>query len=302
MPCLRLFRCSAFSRNARSASWDSGDLFLPPLRGMPYRIPGPCRNRGRSSALLSTNYYTHDTPKACSGDGRSDLIGLRDKIRRSVLHAADGAPAGSLSRFMILLGRILSLIPTIRHRARYGLPDALGTCGSAAERCLEVGPGQGEALANLRRLGWNAMGLDIDPIAAKQASHVSGCEVREGTLVSTEFPDEYFQSIYMRHVFEHLPNPRPSLLKCFDWLAPGGRLVLVYPNPESLGARRQRDQWLRWDPPRHLVLPSCGAVIPLLQSVGFARISITTSASSRCRDTEDRTQLPIPRADRTAED
>ena len=124
------------------------------------------------------------------------------------------------------------------------------------------------------------MGLDIDPIAARQASHVSGCEVREGTLASTEFPDEYFQSIYMRHVFEHLPNPRPSLLKCFDWLAPGGRLVLEYPNPESLGAKRQRDQWLHWDPPRHLVLPSCGAVIPLLQSVGFAETSITTFASS----------------------
>ena len=65
----------------------------------------------------------------------------------------------------------------------------------------------------------------------------------------------------------------------YELLRPGGRLVLVYPNPESLGARYEREHWPGWEPPRHLVLPPCGAMMKLLREVGFARISITTSAS-----------------------
>jgi len=225
-------------------------------------------------------YYTHDTPKACSGDGRSDLIGLRDKIRGSVLHAADGAPAGSLSRSMILLGRILSLIPTIRYRARYGLPDVLGICGGRPGRCLEVGPGRGETLTNLRRLGWDAVGLDVDPIAAQAAQRHSGCEVRVGSLVSVSFPPQHFDLIYMNHVLEHLPDLMPSLRLIYELLRPGGRLVLVYPNPDSLGG-----QWLGeyspiWDPPRHFVLPPLTAIREVLGQISFKQIHAKTSA--RC--------------------
>jgi hypothetical protein len=43
----------------------------------------------------------------------------------------------------------------------------------------------------LRLLGWDARGLEVDPVAAERARLTSGCEVRLGTLASTDYPAEH---------------------------------------------------------------------------------------------------------------
>jgi SAM-dependent methyltransferase len=56
----------------------------------------------------------------------------------------------------------------------------------------------------------------------------------------------------MSHVIEHVPDPVETLTLCHDLLRPGGRLIVVAPNSESLGRRWFRRDWLGWDVPRHL--------------------------------------------------
>jgi len=135
-------------------------------------------------------------------------------------------------------------------------------------------------LTNLSRLGWEAVGLDIDPIAAETAHTRSGCEVRVGSLVSADFPPQHFDLVYMNHVLEHLPDLVPSLSLIHELLRPGGRLVLVYPNPDSLGGRWLGEYSPIWDPPRHFVLPSITAIRDVLEKSGFKQIQAKTSA--RC--------------------
>jgi SAM-dependent methyltransferase len=141
-----------------------------------------------------------------------------------------------------------------------------------------VGPGQGIELAQLSAIGWEAIGLEVDPIAAKTARQLSNCEVHVGTLAVAPFPPEHFRLIYMNHVLEHLPDLEISLRRARELLTVEGRLVLIYPNPDSLATRWYRQYSCNWDPPRHLVLPSCSGIEAFLGRIGFRTVQVTTSA------------------------
>jgi SAM-dependent methyltransferase len=203
---------------------------------------------------------------------------LRARVRRAIRAAADRVPDEHLSPGLRIAGRLLALIPGLRRRARLGLVDGLELPPGGHGRCLEVGPGQGIDLFCLRTLGWQASGLDVDPSAAEQARATSGCEVRVGTLATTDYPGGFFDLVYMSHVFEHLAEPAPSLRRCLDLLRPGGRLVLVYPNPGALTAARYGPASVVWDPPRHLVLPPPAAIAALAERCGFAEARAFTMA------------------------
>jgi len=223
-------------------------------------------------------YFTHLTSDVDLVSCLPSPGSFRDYLRRSVLRYSDGAASDGLPAWIKSFGRLASFVPAIRRRARFGLMDALATPGNRRERCLEVGCGKGHDLLRLARVGWNAMGLDSDPAAAEAARSVSGCDVKVGTISSVAAPEVDLQLIYMNHVVEHIPDLRPSLQRCHNWLARGGRVVLVYPNPESIVTSRYGGFSPNWDPPRHLVLPPRHAMVTLLERIGFTGIKSRTIA------------------------
>lgn len=204
---------------------------------------------------------------------------LRDRMRRAIRRAADRVPDETVTPLFAALGGLLARHPWLRRRARFGLVDGLALDSEGRGRCLEVGPGQGIDLLRLRLLGWDARGLEVDPVAADRARRTSGCEVRVGTLASTDYPAGHFDLVYMRHVFEHLPDPAGSLGRCRELLRPGGRVVLLYPNPHALTARIYGSLSPVWDPPRHLVLPPVPAILPLLARSGLVDAHAETLAA-----------------------
>jgi SAM-dependent methyltransferase len=203
---------------------------------------------------------------------------VRDRLRRAIRRAADGVPDRTLSAPLRLAGSALALSPSLRRRARFGLVDGLEPPVGRRGRCLEVGPGQGVDLFCLRALGWEAHGLEVDPVAAARARETSGCEVTVGTLDTAEYAPGSFDLVYMSHVLEHLPDPGRALRRCFELLAPTGRLVLVHPNPGALTVRIFGRSSCVFEPPRHLVLPAGAAAVALLRSLGFADARAATSA------------------------
>ena len=181
------------------------------------------------------------------------------------------------SLWMRAASRFLAMSGTWRRRARYGLVDPLGLPAPHA-RCLEIGPGRGDELAHLARLGWDATGLEVDPVAAAIAQQTSGCEVFAGQLADAPWPPETFDLIYASHVFEHLLDPVEALRSMWTLLRPGGRLVLVYPNARSLCARSFGSLAVTWDPPRHLFLAPRRAVHERLPKVGFTDVRVLSMA------------------------
>jgi SAM-dependent methyltransferase len=224
----------------------------------------------------SSDYFTHHVGGAELTQGAVPADSVRGRLRSAVLQAADGRPAPGVGIGLRGAGWLMARVPSVRRRARFGLPDALGTTG-ADGRCLEVGPGRGFDLLQLERIGWRAHGLEMDPEAAANARRVSGCEVRVGTLLTTDYPPASFQLVYMSHVLEHLPQLERSLARCLDLLAPGGRLFAAYPNPSALSARFHGRHSCVWDPPRHLTLPTARGLLDLLRRVGFVETRAWTS-------------------------
>jgi SAM-dependent methyltransferase len=222
-------------------------------------------------------YYTHDSRP--DGDGRPPAAGsLRGLLKRAIRSAADEVADRELATPIRLAGRLLALFPALRYRARPGLVDGLAPSDPGRRRCLEVGPGRGLDLGRLRALGWETCGLEADPVAAQAARESSGCEVRVGTLASTDYPPGGFDLVYMSHVAEHLPDPVGSMRRCLDLLSPGGRLVIVCPNPASLTARVYGRFSAVWEPPRHLVLAPPAAFASLLKEIGFEGIRMGTTS------------------------
>jgi len=221
-------------------------------------------------------YFTHSpSPELTSAP--TPCSGWRGQLRNSILIHADTAEGNCTSPVMKGAGRLLARIGPIRRRARFGLIDPLGR-RQGESRCLDLGAGNGMTLRYLSLLGWQATGVEIDPVAAEQAHHVSGCDVRAGSLFDAGFRSGVFNMIHVSHVIEHLPDLKQTLGLCFDLLAPGGRLVVIYPNPNSLLVKRIDRFAVTWDPPRHLVIPPADSLRSLLGDIGFDRILFETSA------------------------
>ncbi|MHC1698698.1 MAG: class I SAM-dependent methyltransferase [Geobacteraceae bacterium] len=142
-------------------------------------------------------------------------------------------------------------------------------------RMLEIGCGSGEMLKWLAEHGWEVEGLDFDPQAVQNALS-KGLKVYLGSIESQEFPANSFDVIVMNHVIEHVPNPAALLHECYRILKPGGKLVSVTPNVQSLGHKLFSSSWFHLDPPRHLILFTPAALHNLADSI-FSRSSTVFS-------------------------
>jgi SAM-dependent methyltransferase len=145
-------------------------------------------------------------------------------------------------------------------------------------RALDVGCGEGSLLTALQRAGWEATGVEWDPRAAEIARRQSGRPVHPGDFRRIDLPGGAYHLVALSHVLEHLGDPVSALRRIEEFLAPGGRAVLLYPNPESLGARVFRDAWFPWEVPRHLVLPSSRALAREAWRAGLTVERIRTTA------------------------
>jgi len=121
-------------------------------------------------------------------------------------------------------------------------------------RILDVGCATGIFLDGMRRLGWEAHGVEPSATAADYARRRFGLDVITGRLEDTSFPAASFDAITLWDVLEHVHEPRQTLAELARLLRPGGVLVLSLPNPDSLEARLIGPHWLGWDLPRHLNL------------------------------------------------
>jgi SAM-dependent methyltransferase len=160
--------------------------------------------------------------------------------------------------------------------------------GSQRGRMLDVGCGDGRLVRKAQELGWDAAGVDFDPLAI-EAGRRGGLNVHTGRLEDLHFPDDSFDLVLMSHVIEHLYDPRRTLSEISRILRAGGTLVVTTPNAGGAGHRRFGSDWVHLDPPRHLRLFTAANLRTLVESIGFhpkkirssLRITPLTFVSSR---------------------
>lgn len=171
-----------------------------------------------------------------------------------------------------------------RVRSRLEAKRLLRYCEGAPEgaRILDVGCGDGFHLELLRKhgkKGWALEGIDIDHRAV-EAARSRGLKVHQGDLSDLDIEERSYDVVYTLQTIEHVARPDELMRHINRLLKPGGRLVVVTDNTESLDfGYFKRSYWGGYHFPRHWNLFNGGALSRLARSSGFAVEQIRTIVS-----------------------
>jgi SAM-dependent methyltransferase len=140
---------------------------------------------------------------------------------------------------------------------------------------LDVGCNTGETLLALRARGLEAVGLEPNPRAAAIARS-AGLDVIEAPIESAVLEPGRYGTILLSQVLEHVHDPAGVLQTARAALAPGGAVVIVVPNADSVWRRIFGQNWVHWHVPFHLFHFTRRALLTLLTQSGFTIRSLQT--------------------------
>jgi SAM-dependent methyltransferase len=132
----------------------------------------------------------------------------------------------------------------------------------AGARVLDVGCGQGPALALFRRDGHHATGITLGEDV--EICRAAGYDVQEMDLHFLDFPDGSFDLVWCRHAIEHSVMPYFTLSEIFRVLKPGGTAYIEVPAPDT-ACRHQAN-------PNHYSVLGKSMWLALMYRSGFADI------------------------------
>lgn len=116
----------------------------------------------------------------------------------------------------------------------------------AGERLLEVGCGRGWLTQRMQELCPGTYGVDVNP---KSIEHGVAKNLDVMDAVDLHFDDEQFDHVYSFHAIEHLVDAGAALREMRRVLAPGGRILLVYPAEPIRGLYAMPGAWLGFGNP-----------------------------------------------------
>lgn len=234
--------------------------------GSAYLDPRPSEE---SIGLAYSSYYTHDDIELRD----FGKLSLKNRFRRILANGYRNWRYGTTYRPASRLGiLLLAFLPRVRNQIdavmRHLPRPNKGQC------LLDFGCGNGKFLQLAKDAGWDAVGVDMDPVAVESAKK-NGLDVRLGGREVLDNISKKFDVITLSHVIEHVPNPK-ALIEClFSFLTVDGCLWLETPNINAQGHAIYGAKWRGLEPPRHLVLFNLSSLTKLLVEVGFRRIVCT---------------------------
>jgi hypothetical protein len=143
---------------------------------------------------------------------------------------------------------------------------------------VDLGSGSGSCARTLQAMNYEVHARDMyspldwrdKEIPFKQVN-LSGDVLSESDILCDGKPPTL---VLLRHVLEHLIEPRKVLQTCHK---SGAQYVLIFvPNVASCFSRLFPQSWYYWDPPRHLTFFTPRTLELLLQNAGFSALRTWT--------------------------
>lgn len=108
---------------------------------------------------------------------------------------------------------------------------------------LDVGCAGGAFPKAASDAGFDVVGVEPSRWLAEQGQERYGIDIRPGTLAEQDFGNRRFDLVTLWDVIEHLTDPDEVLADIRALLAPGGLLVVNYPDYGALVARLMGRRW-----------------------------------------------------------
>ena len=131
-----------------------------------------------------------------------------------------------------------------------------------------MGCGNGYLLLPLKYKACEVYGVETNPKSVNVCNEL-GLKVFRGTLEEAKFPDEFFDTVVMSQILEHLSSPKASLREIFRILKPGGKVFIYCPNAGSYLRKLFGKYWHGWYIPFHFYAFTQQTTKKLAESVGF---------------------------------
>jgi SAM-dependent methyltransferase len=124
--------------------------------------------------------------------------------------------------------------------------DAVQSLRAPPGRWLDVGYGNGALMMTAAEYGYAVTGLEVRADSVAKMKQL-GFEAHAVELADFR-PAEPFDVLSMADVLEHMPFPKPALVRARELLKPGGVLLLSMPNADAylwraLNAARANPYW-----------------------------------------------------------
>jgi 2-polyprenyl-3-methyl-5-hydroxy-6-metoxy-1,4-benzoquinol methylase len=169
-------------------------------------------------------------------------------------------------------------------RRRLEARRLLSWCKNLPEnaRLIDVGCGDGFHLELLRDFGqknWTLEGIDADSRAVSVAEK-KGLKVHYGLLENLDLPTETYDLAFLLQTIEHVASPVELLREVRSILRPGGRVVIVTDNTDSLDFKLfKKRYWGGYHFPRHWNLFNRRTIRRLAEKTEMQVESLTTQVS-----------------------
>lgn len=140
---------------------------------------------------------------------------------------------------------------------------------------LEIGCGTGNFLSRLSA-HFHTYGIDASEAAVELArlkcpgSRLACMKVQDLEV----FPEDLFDVIVSRHVFEHIREPGTVLRACYRVARPGGILLFTVPNVHSLGKVLKKERWYGYRDETHVSLLTGEEWKALTRGAGFRVLKV----------------------------
>ena len=115
-----------------------------------------------------------------------------------------------------------------------------------SDRLLEIGCGRGWLTQRMQEICPATYGIDVNP---KSIAHGVAGNLAVMDAVALRFDDEQFDHVYSFHAIEHIVEAGEAVREMTRVLAPGGRILLVYPAEPIRGLYAMPGAWIGFGNP-----------------------------------------------------
>ncbi len=140
-------------------------------------------------------------------------------------------------------------------------------------KILEFGCAYGGYLYQLKKLGWDVKGIELNKNAVDYAVKKLNLNIECISIEDFE-SKELFNIIYMKMVLEHLESPKKILKKCYSLLKSNGKLVLIIPDFSGLEKRIYKKYAYTLQLPFHLYHFTPKSIKNYLKELNYKKIKI----------------------------
>ncbi len=133
---------------------------------------------------------------------------------------------------------------------------------------LDVGCGVGDWLVLFKMLGFQAMGVDLNPKVV-QVARLRGMDAHVKAVEELSLNSERVDIVVLIQLLEHLNDPIAVLQNIWKVLRPGGKLIVAVPNLDSRYRIRFGRYWINWYVPFHIFHFTPASLRKILLRSGF---------------------------------